>query len=270
MLGQEAGQEAEDKGDEEKDRGNENDRGTRGLVHEGRDKDDKDNRTVDGQCDTQSLDHFVDDKAANNTDSSTQKLPGETPDSKPKGQDANVANKLEHAEYYVGPENVVRRIDIDLNVFSESVRSGLVESIVMALEALGDVLASDIGICAFLLKEVQKPVRKTRGPCEFPIRTCGASFCLICTCCVRWYDSVPRVKVIKELEPLGRVKCLPPRVGRELERQGRHGRGADPPAHGPTPRRNERHDVEAEDVVEGMRQLFVIFSHQEPVAEPGR
>ena len=53
----------------------------------------------------------------------------------------------------------MRRIDIDLNVFSKSVRSGLVESAVLALEALGDVVASDIGICAKLLKEAQKPVR---------------------------------------------------------------------------------------------------------------
>ena len=53
----------------------------------------------------------------------------------------------------------MRRIDTDLNVFSESVGSGLGERIVMALEALGDVLASDIGICAKVLKEVQKPVR---------------------------------------------------------------------------------------------------------------
>ena len=95
-AGKEAGQEAEDKGHEEKDRGTDKDRGTRGLMHEGRDKDDKDSRK-DGQCDTQSLDHFVDDMGANKTDSSPQTAPGETPDSKPKGQDANVANKLEPA-----------------------------------------------------------------------------------------------------------------------------------------------------------------------------
>ena len=90
----------------------------------------------------------------------------------------------------------------------------------------------------------------------------GASFCLICTCYVRWHDSVPSVKVKNDLGPLERVKNLPLR--REIERLWRHGRGADPPAHGRTPRRNDRYDVEPEDMVEGTRHLFVIFLHQVP------
>ena len=39
----------------------------------------------------------------------------------------------------------------------------------MALEALGDFPASDIRICAMILKEAQKPVCKTQGPCELPV-----------------------------------------------------------------------------------------------------
>jgi hypothetical protein len=55
-------------------------------------------------------------------------------------------------------------MDIDLNVNSESVFSGVffLETIAMALEALGNVLASDIGICATLLKEALKPVQHRR------------------------------------------------------------------------------------------------------------
>ena len=166
-AGPEAGQEAEDKGDEEPSNA-QKDSNTHGLVHEGRDKDNKDTRK-EGQCSTQSLVHFVNDQVANETDSGLQTDPGETPDSKQKGQDTNVANQLEHAVFEV-PEIVGRSIDIDLNVFSENVRSGLVETIVMAQEALRDVIASHVRICAKLLKEVQKPVCKTQGPCEFPTR----------------------------------------------------------------------------------------------------
>ena len=158
-------------------------------------------------------------------------------------------------------------MDIDLNVNSESVFSGVffLETIAMALEALGNVLASDIGICA--TPERSPQTCATQAPCEFPTQTCGASFCLICTCCVRLYDARPRVKVRKELGPLERVKYLPP-GSREIERQGRQGRGADLPAHGRTPRRNERDGVEAEDMVEGSRHLFVVLLHQLQVAEP--
>ena len=93
------------------------------------------------------------------SETDTDSDPGETPDNEQNVHETNVANQLEH-EVFDGPERVVRRIDIDLNVFTENVRSGLVESIVKVLEALGDVLASDSRINAKLLKDVQKPVCK--------------------------------------------------------------------------------------------------------------